>query len=123
MTPAFVLQAVARAKPEPDASPDTSHADDRVIGLGFTASRRVGGAVARNRAKRRLRAAARDLVPALGSAGTSYVLVAREPVLTCPFPALTADLERALQAHAARITRGQSRPVPKQQDLVSPPGS
>ena len=52
--------------------------DDRpLIRVGFTATRRIGGAVVRNRAKRRLREAARELMPLFGVQGCDYVLIAR----------------------------------------------
>jgi ribonuclease P protein component len=65
-------------------------------GVGFTASRRVGGAVERNRAKRRLREAARALMPTLGLAGVDYVLVARAATAQAPWPALLDDVRSAL---------------------------
>ena len=49
----------------------------RLIRLGFTATRRIGGAVVRNRAKRRLRHAAAALVPLHGKPGRDYVFIAR----------------------------------------------
>lgn len=66
--------------------------------VGFTASRKVGNAVARNRAKRRLRAAASQLLPLLGRKGHDYVLVARASTGTRAFDALLADVTVALQA-------------------------
>ena len=66
--------------------------------VGFTASRKVGNAVARNRAKRRLRAAASQLLPLLARQGHDYVLVARATTGTRPFQALLADVTTALQA-------------------------
>jgi ribonuclease P protein component len=70
--------------------------------VGFTASRKVGGAVERNRAKRRLRAAADSILPLLGRRGHDYVLVAKSATLTRPFPALVEDLSKAVKAaHAA----------------------
>ncbi len=66
------------------------------IGIGFTASKKVGGAVERNRAKRRLREAARRLLPELGLAGVDYVLVARQQTPSAAWPALLDDLGNAL---------------------------
>ena len=68
------------------------------IRVGFTASRKVGNAVARNRAKRRLRAAASQLLPLLGRRGHDYVLVARASTGTRGFEALLADVTAALGA-------------------------
>ena len=75
---------------------DTVH--PATLRVGFTASRKVGNAVTRNRAKRRLRAAASQLLPLLGRAGHDYVLVARGTAVSQPFSALTADITGALKA-------------------------
>ena len=67
--------------------------------IGFTASRKVGGAVARNRARRRLRAAVSELLRTharLFSKG-DYVFIARRTTLTRPYLRLCADLEYALR--------------------------
>lgn len=66
--------------------------------VGFTASRKIGNAVTRNRAKRRLRAAAAALLPLLGRAGHDYVLVARGTAVSQPFAALLSDIRGALKA-------------------------
>jgi ribonuclease P protein component len=92
VTPAFVLQAGPRGVPEE-------------IGIGFTASRRIGGAVARNRARRRLRAAVRALLPGVAEPGYDYVLVARPAILTCPFDIVLSDLATAF----ARVVRAPRR--------------
>jgi ribonuclease P protein component len=69
-----------------------------IVRVGFTASRKIGNAVARNRAKRRLRAAASQLLPLLGRGGHDYVLVARATTGARPFAALLADVTAALNA-------------------------
>lgn len=71
--------------------------------VGFTASRKVGGAVERNRAKRRLRAAAAALLPLYGREGNDYVLVARQDTLTRPFSGLLEDLATALDTVHAKL--------------------
>jgi ribonuclease P protein component len=72
------------------------------VRVGFTASRKIGKAVARNRAKRRLRAAARSVMPSRVVSGHDYVLVARVAVLTCDFVTLESDLASALAELARR---------------------
>ena len=72
--------------------------------VGITASRKVGKAVARNRVRRRLRAAAREVLRQHGMTGCDYVLIGRAATLSRPFPALVADLTTAikrLQAYRA----------------------
>lgn len=66
--------------------------------VGYTCSKKVGGAVLRNRAKRRLRAAAREVFPALGRAGWDYVLIGRAGrTAGQPFASLVSDLSQALR--------------------------
>ena len=72
-----------------------------LVRVGFTATKRIGGAVERNRAKRRLREAARLLLPTLASPGFDYVLVARGGVTTRPWPRLLDDMKSALLRLAA----------------------
>lgn len=65
--------------------------------VGFTCSKKVGNAVARNRAKRRLREIARLDLPCLALPGHDYVLIGKRDVTaTRPFEALRQDLARAL---------------------------
>jgi len=71
------------------------------IGVGFTATRKVGGAVVRNRAKRRLREAARRLLPEFGRPGCDYVLIARMGATTRPWDRLLDDVKTALIRLAA----------------------
>lgn len=65
--------------------------------VGFTASKKIGIAVARNRARRRLRAAAERVIGRYGMPGHDFVLVARAATLTRPFGDLLGDLETALK--------------------------
>jgi ribonuclease P protein component len=95
---AVLVQARAR----PDGEPGQS-----LVRAGFTATRRIGGAVERNRAKRRLREAARLLLPALGSPGFDYVFVARGGVTTRPWPRLLDDVKSAL----IRLAADRDRPA------------
>ncbi|HBG99259.1 MAG TPA: ribonuclease P protein component [Rhodobacteraceae bacterium] len=78
--------------------------DTGPVRLGLTCSKKVGNAVARNRAKRRLRACARAVLPASGRPGWDYVLIGRAGATAArPFDALAADLTRALsRLHGAR---------------------
>ncbi len=86
--PSLVLQAASQ--PEELVSA-------KRIRVGFTASRKVGNSVTRNRAKRRLRAAAASVLSHQGRPGTDYVLIARASTADRPFPALLAELEAALR--------------------------
>jgi len=96
VTPGLILQAAPQPK-------ESDHGER--VRVGFTASRKVGNAVVRNRAKRRLRAVAADVLPRLGRPGVDYVLIARAATGERPYPALVADLETALRRVAAAPAR------------------
>ncbi len=84
-TKAFLLQARNR------------NDDDPTINVGFTCSKKVGNAVARNRAKRRLREIARLILPQHGKSGWDYVLIGRKDVTaTRDFTQMQSDLTWAL---------------------------
>ena len=85
-------------------------AEAGAIGVGFTTSRKVGNAVTRNRARRRLREAARKLLPEYGLAGVDYVIVARQAAPDAPWAALLDDLQNALIRLAAALDSGQAEP-------------
>jgi ribonuclease P protein component len=74
--------------------------------VGFAVSRQIGGAVRRNRARRRLREAYRA-ARAMAPDAVDLVLVARRPVLTASFDTLARDVEIALRAVAERLARGR----------------
>ncbi|MEO1140597.1 MAG: ribonuclease P protein component [Pseudomonadota bacterium] len=72
--------------------------EDARIRVGFTCSKKVGNAVARNRAKRRLREVARQVLPVHGRPGWDYVLIGRfEMTAARDFTALVGDLDHALK--------------------------
>jgi ribonuclease P protein component len=97
--PAFILQAAPRRSDE---------IGGESVRVGFTASRKVGNAVVRNRAKRRLRAIAAEVLPRMGRAGTDYVLVARATPIERGYAELVGDLEAALRQLARQKGDGGS---------------
>ena len=63
---------------------------------GFTATKKIGNAVVRNRAKRRMREIARTLLPQLGQKDMDYVFIARDSTVSRPYEALLDDARAAL---------------------------
>jgi ribonuclease P protein component len=105
---AVVVQARKREETEP--------ADTATIRTGFTATKKVGNAVIRNRAKRRLREAARLLLPDHGLPGHDYVFIARAGTLDRPWAGLLDDVKAAL----VRLARPQPRANPPAPSPVDP---
>ena len=106
--PEFLRTASARRQGAGGFLVQARFRDDGKTGVqvGFTASKKIGNAVLRNRAKRRLREIARAVFPVLGQPGWDYVLVARPGVtVDRPFAQLLTDLETAL-----RVIHGGPRP-------------
>jgi ribonuclease P protein component len=89
VTPGFILLV----RPRGD--------DDAKIRAGYTVTKKIGGAVVRNRMKRRFRALARALLPGMGLAGADHVLIGRDGGNECDFANLQADFIRAL----AKVTK------------------
>jgi len=79
------------------ASQPPGSGDHEAVRVGFTASRKVGNAVVRNRAKRRLRAAAAEVLAREGRPGTDYVLIARAGTGERRYAELVGDLKAALR--------------------------
>jgi ribonuclease P protein component len=102
--PSLVLQAA----PRPEELGDAAR-----IRVGYTASRKVGNAVIRNRAKRRMRAAAARVLPVYGRPGTDYVLIARASAADRPFSDLITDLEAALRRIARGGAQRPAAPIPQ----------
>ena len=99
-TPGLVLQALKS---------ESAGAAPGGIRVGYTASRRVGSAVARNRARRRLRAAVAQVMPQRARQGHDYVVIARRETLTRSFADLVGDLGTALDRLNSRPSR--TRPI------------
>jgi ribonuclease P protein component len=79
---------------------------DPLVRIGITVSKKVGGAVIRNRMKRRFRELARAVLPGAGLAGADHVLIGRAGGIERPFADLRADLERALAKLGSRSGNG-----------------
>jgi ribonuclease P protein component len=88
VAPGLILQTLLRAPAEPVPS---------AARVGFTATRKIGNAVIRNRARRRLRAAATAVMSRHAAPDFDYVLIARADTRKRPYTALLADLETALR--------------------------
>jgi ribonuclease P protein component len=92
--PGFVLLGLERG-------PEAASASD--VRYGLTVTKRIGNAVQRNRARRRLRALAQARLSTSGRSGWDYVLIARDAALSRDFTQLEGDLESALEMlHKAR---------------------
>jgi ribonuclease P protein component len=96
--PGLILQAAPASAQEADSTNPSSPPDIRV---GFTCSKKVGNAVARNRAKRRLRAAAREVIGLEGVPAHDYVVIGRQETLRRPYALLLQDLRTALKRVSA----------------------
>jgi ribonuclease P protein component len=83
-TPGFILLVRDRE----DADP--------AMRVGFTVTKKIGGAVVRNRMKRRFRALAREVVPAKGFAGADHVMIGRAKGIEREFALLRSELGQAL---------------------------
>ena len=69
---------------------------DNKIGVGYTATKKIGNAVCRNRARRRMRALARLHLAPLARPGVDYVLIARHDTGSCDWQDLVTGLQKAI---------------------------
>lgn len=92
--PGFVLLV----RPRGDDSPDMRY--------GITVTKKIGGAVVRNRMKRRFRALLRELLPNYGAAGADHVMIGRAGGVERDFALLRAELVKALK----RLSQSPVRP-------------
>ena len=83
-TPGFILLVRNREDSDP------------AIRVGFTVTKKIGGAVVRNRMKRRFRALAREIVPAKGVPGADHVMIGRAKGIERDFGLLRSELASAL---------------------------
>jgi ribonuclease P protein component len=83
-TPGFILLVRDRQDQDP------------AMRVGFTVTRKIGGAVVRNRMKRRFRAVASEIVPAKGFPGADHVMIGRAKGVEREFALLRSDLAGAL---------------------------
>jgi len=79
------------------------------IRVGFTATKKIGNAVIRNKAKRRMRSVALEILPALGQNGTDYVFIARNSTTSTPYDALVADAQKALSSLAQMTKKNKTK--------------
>jgi ribonuclease P protein component len=107
VTPGVILQASRSLSPKSAENGAGAVKSEDLLGrpagvdplssprFGFTASKKLGNAVARNRVKRRLREAVRRIAPQMARSGFEYVLIGRKSTLKRPFRSLLLDLTEA----------------------------
>ena len=93
--------------------------------LGITVTKKIGGAVVRNRMKRRFRALARELLPEQGKPGADHILIGRAGGIERDFGKLREEMAKALRKIATNIRHsGESRNLSPQieQPIAGDPG-
>lgn len=94
VTASFIMLAVERQNDHP-AGPAPR--------VGFTVTKKMGNAVARNRIKRRLRESLRHMEPGKLQNGFDYIFISRQAALACEFSLLSRDMEFAFSRIHARL--------------------
>lgn len=121
VTPGLILQAMRR-------QPESSSSQEELCGsgairIGYTVTKKVGKAVERNRVRRRLRAAAAEVVPQLGKPGHDYVLIGRRVTLFRSYEDLKADLQFALKRVKTDRRKAERHPAAKRKPDASGTGA
>lgn len=88
---AVATSVVVQARQRDDAA-----AGENEARIGFTATKKLGGAVVRNRARRRIKAAVQLVASERAKPGVDYVFIARAAVLKRPWAKILADVEQAI---------------------------
>lgn len=97
VAPGLILQVRRQPSPESESDDAVRAAQPGPVRVGFTASRKVGNAVKRNRARRRLRAVANEVLSRHAEPGTDFVLIARPATVDRDYQALVGDLVAGLK--------------------------
>jgi len=92
VTAGLIVQARQRKDGETPAS-----GNEKAVRVGFTVTKKVGNAVIRNRVRRRLKAAAGEVLPDYAHAGQDLVIIGRMATIKRPYAALKKDLEKAIR--------------------------
>lgn len=107
VAPGLILQIRAHGSGERVPGGPAS-GENPPVRVGFTTSKKVGNAVARNRARRRLRAAVADVFPGHAKSGFDFVVIGRQTTVTRPYAALVKDLATALRKLDAYVDNGDT---------------
>ena len=97
VTPGFILQVHSHNFEEREIAPHEN------IRIGYSVSKKVGGAVVRNRVKRRLRALVAKVISSYARANRDYVLIGRKNAFDRPFDFMVSDMNWALRKLDARV--------------------
>jgi len=96
---------------------------DPAVRLGITVTKKIGGAVVRNRMKRRFRALAREILPGRGVPGADHVLIGRAGGIEREFGLLRQELEKALRKLTPVVPAEAMAPAGEEQRRLSPAGA
>ncbi|MGH6830924.1 MAG: ribonuclease P protein component [Methylocella sp.] len=106
VAPGLILQVRRQSSSESSSDSAALAAGPEPVRVGFTASRKVGNAVKRNRARRRLRSVAEAVLARHAEPGMDFVLIARPATVDRDYHALVGDLVAGLKR--LKLYRGQS---------------